>query len=175
MILSKPEAKEYGEYYAGYIKLVEADDPIWQMKKNFADTIHFLEDLPVDRWNYRYEKGKWNLKEMLAHIMDTERIMSNRALCIARGEKQSLAGFDHKAYAENSYANQRSILSLFSEYKALRPSTLELFKSIEDQPLQYTGIANDYPFSPRAIAFILAGHELHHMQVLKTRYFPELN
>lgn len=173
MILSKPETQEYGEYYAGYINLVEADDPIWQMKQNFSDTCRFLKSLPVDRWDYRYKAGKWNLKEMLSHIMDTERIMSTRALRIARGEKQTMTGFDHEAYAQNSFANQRSVLSLFSEYKALRPSTLELFKSIEDQPLSYTGTANAYPFSPRAIAFILAGHEMHHMHILRTKYFPE--
>ncbi len=173
MIFSKPEAKEYGEYYAGYIELVDAEDPIWQLKKNFSETCRFLKILPVNRWDYRYEEGKWNLKEILLHIMDTERIMSTRALRIARGETQSLTGYNHSAYVQNSYANERSILSLFSEYKALRPSTLELFKSIEDQPLGYTGTADNYPFSPRAIAFILAGHELHHLQVLKTRYFPE--
>ena len=95
MILSRPELREYGEYYGRYIDLVKHDDPIWQMRQNFTEMSSFLKRLPAAKWEYAYDEGKWSFKKLIVHIIDTERIMSTRALRIARGEEQRLTGFDH--------------------------------------------------------------------------------
>ncbi|OLY92526.1 DinB superfamily protein [Cnuella takakiae] len=133
-----------------------------------------LEAIPESRWNYRYAPGKWSIKEVVQHITDTERIFAYRALCFARGEKQSLPGFDENEYAQNASADYRSKQSLLDEFAAVHRSTRFLFDSFTQQQLETSGVANGNLVYVAGIGFTIAGHALHHLQILKERYLqPE--
>ena len=173
MILSRPHSTTAPEFFHKYIELVKCDDPIWQMEVNHQKTCDFVKNLPSEDWDYRYQEGKWSVKELLIHMIDTERILSTRAMRISRGEVNSLTGFDHEHYNTNCEADNRSVLSIVEEYKAVRNSTLCLFKNLVEGKLDRIGKADNKEISPRALAFIIAGHEMHHMNVIAERYFPE--
>ena len=117
-----------------------------------------------------YESGKWSINEVLLHIIDAERVFVYRALCIARNEKQALPGFDQNDYVTGSRANDYSIAQLVENYNALRTSTEVFFQQLSSQDLKKMGTASDKTVSVRALAYILAGHEQHHLKVLKNRY-----
>lgn len=119
-----------------------------------------------------YEEGKWTIKQILQHVIDTERIMLYRALCIARGEQQLLPGFDENAYADNAKVNHRSLYSLLEEYEVVRQSGLILFESFTPEDLMAKGNSNNTELSVLSLAFIVAGHSVHHMEVIRDRYFP---
>lgn len=120
---------------------------------------------------FAYAAGKWTLKELLQHVTDTERVFIYRAMCVARGEKQSLPGFDEDMYAANSNANARSWKSLAEEFLAVRQSSRLLFESFTEEMLNQSGTANNRPIHVNAIGFILVGHALHHMHIARERYF----
>ena len=174
MIISKPKKEEYGEYFDSYISLVKYDDPVNQLITNKRIMLDFFEKLPAVMWDFSYAEGKWSIKELMVHIIDTERIMTTRALKIARGEVQTLLSFDENAYVSQSRANLRTALSIMTEYKAVRDSSKALFEGICETKIDSLGHSNSSNFSPRALAFIIGGHEIHHMQVIRERYFPEL-
>src|SRR5690606_18442301 len=119
---------------------------------------------------YSYAHGKWTLKEVLIHCIDTERIMSYRALRFARNDQTELPGFEQNDYVPQSEANSRKMADLIEEYKILRQSTILLFKSFSDDVLKRAGVANGNPISVRALGFVISGHELHHLNVCKERY-----
>ncbi len=121
---------------------------------------------------YRYAKNKWTIKEILLHIIDDERIFSYRAMAFARNEKQSLPGFDQDDYAKYSGANERDLDSIFDEYKAMRRSTIELFKGLPEESLMRKGIGSTtfHSATVRALAYHIAGHELRHFNIIKERY-----
>ncbi len=174
MIVSKPKKEEYGEYYDPYISLVNYDDPTNQLAYNKRVMLEFFERLPALMWDYSYADGKWSIKELIVHIIDTERIMSTRALRVARGEEQTLLSFDENAYADRSRASFRSALNIMDEYKAVRASSIALFKGICETKIDAIGKSNSSQFSARSLAFIIGGHEVHHMNVIRERYFPDL-
>jgi hypothetical protein len=114
------------------------------------------------------------VKEVVGHIIDTERIMCTRALCIARGEKQSLPGFDENEYVTAANFDKRTLYDLIREFGYVRESTLAFFKTLTEEDLDRNGIANNNPVTPRALLYIIAGHHLHHLGVLKERYLNEI-
>jgi uncharacterized damage-inducible protein DinB len=126
--------------------------------------------LPEEKLTYRYVEKKWTIKEILVHIMDDERIFAYRALRIARNDKTPLPGFEQEDYVPYSRANERSLASIFKEFKTIRNATLSLFRSLKKDDFLRTGIANNHPVSVRALAYHIAGHELHHINVIKERY-----
>ncbi len=130
----------------------------------------FFKNIPVQKANYQYAAGKWTLKEMLLHIIDTERIFAYRAVSIARGDKTPLPGFDENTYAANSMADKRSWESLLQEFAAVRQSSDLLLQSFNDEQLLQSGTTNNYPTTVNALAFIIYGHILHHIAVIKERY-----
>ncbi len=134
------------------------------------DTEELILSLPKKKHEYRYAEGKWTIKEIIQHLIDTERIFCYRALCFARAETTPLPGYEENDYAANSFANNRDIDSLLDEFDQVRSCTLSLFKSFDKTVYEKTGISNGHPLSVRAIAYILAGHELHHMNVIRERY-----
>jgi hypothetical protein len=126
--------------------------------------------IPAEKVNYAYAEGKWTIKQMLQHVIDTERIFAYRALAIARKEPASLLGFDENEYAKNGTAAHRNWKDMLIEWRVVRQSTNLLFASFTEEQLKLTGTANGNPISVNAIGFILFGHALHHLHILKERY-----
>jgi len=170
--MKKPAASESASYYKHYINLnTEPDviknleDQILQIKKSFGS-------VKGDKQTFRYEKGKWSVKELLGHIMDAERIFGYRALRISRKDKTPLSGFEENHYVKNGDFDARSMSSLLDEFTALRRANIELFKSLDEKKLALKGTANGSPVSVRALAYIISGHTKHHIGILKERYIP---
>lgn len=161
---------EFDPYYKGYIDKTTGLSLKEGLKISGDNTINFLESIPLEKLEYRYQEGKWTIKEIIQHLIDTERIFTYRALRIARKDKTKLPGFDQDDFASVSHANERSIDDLMNDYKAVRLSTLILFDSFTEEMLQNIGTASDSPLSVRAVSFITIGHEIHHCQIIQERY-----
>ena len=171
MIKSELTKGEIGEFYLGYIDRIPEDAELIQtLEENTKEFSEFLSTIPEDRWDYRYAPGKWTILEMVQHIIDTERIFQYRALCFARNENASLPGFDHDIYVLNSDAEKRDPNDLVAEFKCVRESCLFLYKSLSEDKLKVSGNMNDMNATPRAIGYIMAGHALHHKEVITNKY-----
>ncbi len=158
------------EFYHKYVQLVQEDSVADALKANTRAALDAFDGIGDERWSYRYQEGKWSIKEMVLHVIDAERIFSYRALCIARGETGSLPGFDENSYAARSDADRRTKADLLQEFEAVRQATLLLFQSFSDAQLAQTGVANNKPIGVNSIGFIAAGHVQHHLTILKERY-----
>lgn len=170
-MISAPKPGEYQPYFEQYIKEVSEDaDILAWLEDIIMDTEEIILALPKSKHDFRYAEGKWTIKEILQHLIDTERIMCYRAMCIARGEKASLPGFEEDDYAAKSYANKRTVDVLLDEFDMVRNCTIAMFKSFDNSVLETIGTANGKQISVRALAYIIAGHELHHMKVIQERY-----
>ncbi len=167
---TKPHASELSTYQKKYIDLVPEGDLNQILENNFQTTLKLVANLSKEKLNYRYAEGKWCIPELLIHIMDCERIFSYRILCIARGDKTPLPGFDENNYAKNSNANERNFTEILEEFQSVRNSTLTLLKSLNNKTALQKGICNNTEISVQQIAYMLAGHELHHQTVLKEKY-----
>ena len=132
--------------------------------------LQFLQSIPADKRDYRYDEGKWTIKEVLLHILDAERIFAYRALCIARKDKTSLPSFDENLYADNSKADQRDWDELIEEFRLVRQSNGIMFASFDNEQLETSGIASNKSIYVLAIGFILVGHITHHIRIIKERY-----
>ncbi|MFV8225914.1 DinB family protein [Christiangramia aquimixticola] len=162
---------EIGDFYWGYIDKIPADaELVSTLKKNTAEFVEFLKTIPKEKWTYRYAAGKWDILEMVQHIIDTERIFQYRALSFARNENGALPGFDHDTYVLNSGAENRTPVDLIHEFEIVRESAILLFKSMTNSMLTNTGNMNDMKASARAIGFIMPGHVLHHISILNQFY-----
>lgn len=164
----KPE--EFNNYYATYINLVTTKDIVVALTESFNEILEFYNLIPEEKWSFSYADGKWTVKEVVQHLLDTERVFAYRALCFSRKETIALPGFDQDEYLENSYANSRTKQSLIEEYKSIRNATITLYKSFTNDMLLEIGTASDNPLSVRAAGYIIAGHEKHHCKVIKERY-----
>jgi len=168
--ITKPSTEEYAPYYETYISKVNINDLIDALEKGQTEVIKFIQTTPLDKLDYRYQEGKWSIKEIIVHLMDVERIFTYRALRFSRNDQTALAGFDEEEYFPESNASDRSVQSLSDEYTALRRSTIEFFKNITPEMSRRTGIANGKEISVRALGFIIPGHDIHHMNVIRERY-----
>ncbi|WP_422660948.1 DinB family protein [Paenibacillus sp. EC2-1] len=169
-MMKRPSQTDYPAYYQTYVGLVpdgNLHEILLEQQQFTNNLISSLTDTQVD---YRYAPGKWSIKEVLGHMIDTERIMSYRLLRIARGDQTPLAGFEENFYVDHAYYEKRSMDSLLVEYRTVRSSTLSLVRGLAEEAWERTGIANDNKISASAVAYIIAGHELHHLNVLKERY-----
>ena len=166
----KPNLGDYSTYYENYIKLIEGDDILKILNEQSKKTQDILNSFSEHRGNFRYADGKWTVKEVVGHLLDTERVFTYRALCIARGEKKSLPGFDQNDYVSEGNFNRRELFDLNYEFRLLRESNLLLFRSFTPEMLKLKGFANESSVSVLAILFIIAGHEKHHMKVLREKY-----
>lgn len=172
--ISRPVAGEFPEYFENYYKHVPAEGNVYDLlvKANF-DTIDLITSVDWETLDFRYAEGKWNIPEIIQHVMDSERIFAYRALCIARNDQTSLPGFDENAYAANSFSANRNIMDIAREFSLLRASTIELLKSFPESAHTTTGTANGKPISVRALAYVILGHELHHVKIIEERYLPK--
>ena len=166
----RPAKSEYDPYYHRYISLVPDDDVLVALDQQLSETLILLRSLSEQHGTFRYEPGKWSVKEVLGHLIDTERIMAYRALCIARQDRTPLPGFEQDDYVKNGSFDQRSVGNLGREFEQVRRATISLFRNLEPGAWERTGIANNVEVSVRALAYIIAGHELHHKAILKDRY-----
>jgi uncharacterized damage-inducible protein DinB len=162
--------KEYAGFFATYINRVGDVDLIEELEISVHRLIKFVQDIPMDKFNYIYAEGKWTIKDILQHIIDSERIFAYRALCFARNDKTKLSGFEENDYAAVANGTKRSIIDLLTELAVVRQATLSLFKSFSDDDLMKIGIASNNAISVRAIGFIIIGHQNHHQIIFQERY-----
>ncbi len=171
MILSKPKPGEYADYAIKYLNYLPDDiNLIDHMIQNLKDIIELFVSMPNDKYSYRYADDKWTIKEVLLHIIDTERVFAYRALAYARGDKAILPGFHENVYAENSNANNRTATDLLDELKTVRLSTISLFKSFSHEQFAIIGKTSETNFSVSAAAFLILGHSIHHMKIIQEKY-----
>ncbi len=165
-----PSKAEYAPFYDTYVSRVPKTGLLEQFEHSAKTFTELLARIPDDKWDYQYQPGKWTIKELILHINDTERVMAYRALWIARNCPIALPGFDQDEFVLYSNAANRTKASLITEFNAIRKSTAILFSEMEDITWKRVGIASDNPISVRALACIILGHQIHHVQVLKDRY-----
>ena len=166
-----PSKNEYPIYAEMYMKLVNKDGSlIEQLKSSLKKTRTLISSLSSEKLDYRYQRDKWSIKEVLVHIIDDERIYGYRALSFARNDKTNFPGFDQEDYNANSDTSERTIENIMDEYDALRLSTITLFKGFSDKALQRIGIANGNQASVRALGYHILGHELHHIKIIEDIY-----
>ncbi len=170
-----PQPDEYGDFYQDYIDLVNSNNVLQKLIQQGQITYTLTQRLTAEEASYRYADNKWSVKEVIGHLVDTERIMAYRALCISRGETASLPGYDQDAYVEEAYFNSRDLQSLSTEYDALRNANISLFNSFTEEQTLRKGTANNKTVSVRALAYIIAGHERHHLNLLEEKYGIEIS
>jgi len=162
--------KEHKPYFSLYIGQAPETTIVEGLESGLKEILAILNAYPVEKHHYRYAEGKWTVKDMLQHIIDTERIFMYRALRIARGDKNALAGYEQDDYVGPAKANDRAFEDMLEDYKLSRANTVALFKSFDEEMLAQIGTASGGPISARAAGYIIVGHELHHMKVLQERY-----
>ena len=177
-LISKPIEGEYPPYTIMYMKLIPGDGMVLQhLWDNFLAAKELAYSLPKKMLYHRYAEGKWSIKETLVHIIDDERIFAYRALRFARNEQMNLIGFDQDSYAIYSEADERDLDNIFEEYEAVRKSTIALFNGLPEDAFMRigkgTGTFNNA--SVRALAYHIAGHEQHHINLIKELYIPSIN
>jgi uncharacterized damage-inducible protein DinB len=161
---------EFAPFYAGYIAAADTNNANEELEICLHDFIRFVQNIPMDKFDYRYAEGKWTIKDIIQHLIDSERIFSYRALRISRNDKTALPGFEENDYVANTNANGRNLQSLLTELAVVRQSTLSLFKSFTEEQLLRIGVASNSTVSVRAIAFIIIGHQKHHQRIFQERY-----
>jgi uncharacterized damage-inducible protein DinB len=173
--MQKPLPNEYAIGYQKYFDLVPEGDYLELLRQNALETVRFFESMPGAKHDYKYAEDKWTVKEVLMHIIDTERVFSYRGLVAARGDNVTeIYQMDEELYAKNVDVSHRSMQSLVSEFKAVRSSTEQLFNNVtEDQSKLQCNIVT-HPMTARAIGYFIIGHIQHHVNVIKERYLLAL-
>lgn len=165
-----PEASEYAPYYGKYVSLVPEGDILATLAEQMEATQRLLSGIDEGHAGFRYAEGKWSIKELVGHVIDAERIFAYRALRIARNDATPLAGFDQDPYIENASFDAYPLSELARELEMVRAANLLMFKHLSPEAWRRRGTASDAEVTVRAVAFIMAGHEKHHMEILRTRY-----
>ena len=164
------DAQHYPVYYQSYIERVPEGNLVDLLDFSLSESLKTLVMIPESKGDHRYESGKWSIKDILQHLIDTERIFCFRALAFSRGEQNEIAGYDHDLYVQNANADQRSMKSLLEELRRLRASTIDLFKSLNDEQMKLKGKANGQVLSVEQIGHVIIGHEMHHVAIIEERY-----
>lgn len=168
--MSKPVLQKLPAHLQNEIILVKQDNLQEALLEHY-DATSFLRKIPKKKWNYRYAEGKWSIKELVQHIIDTERIFCYRALVIARNDNTTtLFSFDENAYGASSKVDKRTKKELIRELDAVQRASVKLFESFDEEQLQATGTVSDYSIDVNAIGYVITGHTLHHIKILKERY-----
>ena len=166
----RPEASEHAPYFERYTKLVPDGDVVETLARQSAETLALLRGLSPEKAAYRYAPGKWSVKDVVGHFTDTERVFAYRALAIARGDQGSLPGFDENVYAELARFDRLPLADVLAGFAVVRESSLTFLRQLDGEAWVRQGTANGHLTSTRAMAFIMAGHERHHVNVLRERY-----
>jgi hypothetical protein len=171
LTIARPEPGEYTPYYDRYISLVQSDDILGTLDQQRRQTVLLLSGRSEADGNFRYAPEKWNAKELLGHVCDTERVFAYRALRIARADTTPMEGFEQDDYIRNGPFAHRQFCDLIEDYIAVRRATLTLFRNLDQAAWVRRGTANKNEVTVRALAYIIAGHELHHRGILEEKYF----
>jgi uncharacterized damage-inducible protein DinB len=175
LYLQYPQAGEFNPYYEKYTSRVAEGDFIEILARQADDTLSVLRALTEDLAEHAYAEGKWTIKEVIGHLCDAERIFAYRLMRIGRGDATPLASFDENAYVPAGQFKQRTLASLLEEFAAVRAATIALAAGLPADGWLRAGVASEFPVSARALAFIIAGHELHHREILLTRYLSQIS
>jgi len=170
----RPDASEYTPYYERYIALVPGDNVILALETQRLHMVQVLSARSEREGNFRYGPGKWSVKEVVGHLADSERVFAYRAMRIARGDRTPLSGFEQDDYVRSGGFGERRLTDLAEEFAAVRSGSIALFRSLNEPAWSRRGVANNNEVSVRALAFITAGHELHHQRILEERYFAAI-
>ena len=166
----RPLEKDYAPSYKVYIDNIKGDDINGILREQLNSISDFFKTVTEEKGNYSYAEGKWSVKEVLGHVIDTERVFAYRALCFARKEKQSLPGMEQDDYVRGGSFNKRELKDLVNEFTLVRKANLALFDSFSEDELNRRGVASDNEVTVRALIFIIAGHAMHHIAVLREKY-----
>ncbi len=169
--MDRPEIDEYHANYQKYFDSVPAGDYLELLRQNLTDTVNFFARLPPEKHDYKYSEGKWTVKEVLLHIIDTERVFSCRALAAARGDSETpIYRMDEELYASNADVSKRTLPNLLSEFRAVRAATEHLFENMTDTQSRRSCNIVTHPMTARAIGYFLLGHIRHHIEIVQQRY-----
>ncbi len=171
--LVRPEPSEHNAYYRLYIDQVPEGNILDLLRDTLEQTLQTLRAVPESRGDYRYEPGKWTVKDVVGHMVDTERVFTYRALSMARTDPAALPEMDQDLYAEANNTDDRTLKSLLDELEAVRQGSLALFASFDAAAAARTGTASGFPFTVRTFPYIIVGHEIHHRRVLEERYLKD--
>jgi uncharacterized damage-inducible protein DinB len=174
MTQNRPKTGDYASFYGKYIALVPEGELLQILETQLRDWQRLLGDMSEEQSDFRYEPGKWSIKEMLGHVSDSERIFAYRLLRIARGDQTPMAGFEQDDYVRTANSSARKRSDLLEEFTAVRRATMALVSSMDDTAWVRRGVANQREISATAMAFVIAGHERHHQLILQERYLPAL-
>lgn len=169
-MISKPDFGEYAPFYKSYVELLGEDDVLEKLSSNRKKTYYFFLALPAEKADFAYAEGKWSIKEVLGHMIDTERIMCYRLLRFARADHHPLAGFNENFYVSRANAKNRELEDLANEFSDLRKANLYLYQNLDQEQLRRQGTASNAVVSVKALLYIIAGHELHHLKIIGERY-----
>ena len=175
MIIKRPNRLEYPEYFEQYIKLVPEDAVLKKLQDSILDLQSILSNIPEEKENFAYAPAKWSIKDVVGHLIDTERIMAYRALRFGRNDKVELQGYDQNIYAPHANYNKRTLYDIAHEFGHVRESSIILFKNLDEEALMRKGRANNWDMTVRSIIYVISGHEIHHLNVLRTKYLPEID
>lgn len=168
--MARPKPGDYASFYETYVALVPKEDLITEIHDSLTEIFETLEAIPIHKNDYAYAEGKWTVKQMVQHMIDTERVFSYRATAFARGEQQGLPGFDENAYAAAADVKDRNFLEMKEELLILRRSVYFMFKGLTPEALASAGEANKNRITVNALGFIIVGHVRHHFSILSERY-----
>ena len=172
LVIAPPEATEYLPYYGKYISLVPGGDILTTLQEQINQTVKLLMAVNEERGDYRYAPGKWSVREVLGHMIDTERIFAYRALRFSRNDATPIDGFEQDDYVRNGPFGHCRVKMLVEEFACVRGATLFLFRNLEEGAWMRRGVAYNADVSVRALAYIIAGHEIHHRKILQEKYLP---
>jgi len=172
-VVGRPKSNEYAPYYDKYISLVPEGDILVTLEKQLPATLALLAR-PESDGDIRYAPGKWSVKESLGHVIDAERVFSYRALRISRNDKTPLAGFEQDDYVKYGPFGRCTLASLVDEFASVRKATVGLFRALDDAGWTRRGVASNNEVTVRALAYMIAGHELHHRRLFQEKYFPSV-
>jgi len=168
--MNKPTKEEVAEWYHSYIERVEDGTVSSILRQQELSFVPFIMSIPEEKGTYRYADGKWTVKEIISHLIDTERVFCYRGLAISRGEPNPIPGFDQDIYVTNSKADQMSFQDLAAEFMAVRKASIAFYKQIDEETSKLGGTVSGGPMSVRSTAYIIAGHLIHHKEILQERY-----
>jgi len=168
--ITRPETSEYAPYYGTYVQLVPEQDVLRAMKLQLDETLQFLRGLPESTGDRRYAPDKWSIKEVIGHMIDAERVFAQRALFFARKCESHLPSYDQEVWTAAATFGEATMEDLISEFELVRRSNLYFFQGLSEDAWTRRGIASDCEFTVRSLAYIILGHERHHLSILRSRY-----
>ncbi|MBO9151137.1 DinB family protein [Chitinophaga sp. GCM10012297] len=168
--MARPSQGDYGAFYETYVSKVQEDDIYEAFRKHTAEVLDFFEKVPAQKLDYAYATGKWTIKQVLQHLIDAERIFAYRALRFARKDYTPLSPFEENDYAAEARVDEREWMDMVEEFQLVRLSSEHLFRSLNEEELQRSGIASGVPVSVLSLGYILIGHAIHHMGIVSERY-----